>query len=229
MRTDFYIPIYKGRASFLDNNTIKLVGKRKKLSAMSFVIATGSSPYHPPGVDFSHERVFDSDTILNMDCSPRKVTIMGAGVIGCEYASIFGGLGCKVELINPASGLLTFLDTEIADALSYHLRNLGVRSRHNEEFEKMECSDDRIVTYLKSGKKIRSDIVLTTNSRHQISVNRQYQTSVEIFMLRVMLLVGPYSQVQPMIRGGLRAMRLRRQKSVITLSRLQREFIRFRR
>jgi hypothetical protein len=143
---------------------------------------------------------------------------------------------------------LTFLDTEIADALSYHLRNLGVRSRHNEEFEKMECSDDRIVTYLKSGKKIRSDIVLwangrsgniknlglyviglTTNSRHQISVNRQYQTSVEIFMLRVMLLVGPYSQVQPMIRGGLRAMRLRRQKSVITLSRLQREFIRFRR
>jgi len=93
---------------------------------------------------------------------------------------------------------LTFLDTEIADALSYHLRNLGVRSRHNEEFEKMECSDDRIVTYLKSGKKIRSDIVLwangrsgntknlgldviglTTNSRHQISVNKQYQTSVE--------------------------------------------------
>jgi len=202
MRTDFYdrnhIPIYKGRASFLDNNTIKLVGKRKKLSAMSFVIATGSSPYHPPGVDFSHERVFDSDTILNMDYSPRKVTVMGAGVIGCEYASIFGGLGCKVELINPASGLLTFLDTEIADALSYHLRNLGVRSRHNEEFEKMEYSDDRIVTYLKSGKKIRSDIVLwangrsgntknlgldviglTTNSRHQISVNKQYQTSVE--------------------------------------------------
>jgi NAD(P) transhydrogenase len=201
MRTDFYdrnhIPIYKGRASFLDNNTIKLVGKRKKLSAMSFVIATGSSPYHPPGVDFSHDRVFDSDTILNMDYSPRKVTVMGAGVIGCEYASIFGGLGCKVELINPASGLLTFLDTEIADALSYHLRNLGVRSRHNEEFEKMECSDDRIVTYLKSGKKIRSDIVLwangrsgntknlgldviglTTNSRGQISVNRQYQTSV---------------------------------------------------
>ena len=169
MRTDFYdrnhIPIFKGRASFLDKNTVKLAGKRKKLSATSFIIATGSSPYHPPGVDFSHDRVFDSDTILNMDYSPRKVTIMGAGVIGCEYASIFGGLGCKVELINPASGLLIFLDTEIADALSYHLRNLGVRSRHNEEFEKMECSDDHIVTYLKSGKKIRSDIVLWANGR----------------------------------------------------------------
>jgi len=202
MRTDFYdrnhIPIFKGRASFLDKNTIKLVGKRKKLSAAHFVIATGSSPYHPPGVDFSHPRVFDSDTILGMDYSPRKVTVMGAGVIGCEYASIFGGLGCKVELINPASGLLTFLDAEISDALSYHLRNLGVRSRHNEEFEKMEYFDDHIVTYLKSGKKIRSDIVLwangrsgntkslglnviglDTNSRQQISVNNKYQTSVK--------------------------------------------------
>ncbi len=202
MRTDFYdrnrIPIYKGRASFLDKHTIKLVGKRKKLSANYFIIATGSSPYHPPGVDFSHPRVFDSDTILDMDFSPRKVTVMGAGVIGCEYASIFGGLGCKVELINPSSGLLTFLDNEISDALSYHLRNLGVRSRHNEEFQKMECFDDHIVTYLKSGKKIRSDAILwangrsgntknlglnliglETNSRQQLAVNDKYQTSVK--------------------------------------------------
>lgn len=202
MRTDFYdrnrIPIYKGRASFLDKNTIKLVGKRKKMSADHFIVATGSSPYHPPGVDFSHPRVFDSDTILSMGISPRKVTVMGAGVIGCEYASIFGGLGCKVELINPSSGLLSFLDTEISDALSYHLRNLGVRSRHNEEFERMEYFDDHIVTYLKSGKKIRSDIVLwangrsgntknlglnllglDTNSRQQISVNNKYQTAIK--------------------------------------------------
>ena len=202
MRTDFYdrnhIPIFKGRASFLNKHTIKLVGKRKKLSAEYFVIATGSSPYHPPGVDFTHPCVFDSDSILDLDHSPRKVTVIGAGVIGCEYASIFGGLGCKVELINPASGLLTFLDTEIADALSYHLRNLGVRSRHNEEFEKMEYHDDHIVTYLQSGKKIRSDIVLwangrsgntanlglkqiglETNTRQQISVDDSYRTSVK--------------------------------------------------
>ncbi len=202
MRTDFYernqIPIYKGRACFLDKNTIKLVGKRKKLSAKYFVIATGSRPYHPPEVDFNHPCVFDSDTILNLDHSPRKVTVIGAGVIGCEYASIFGGLGFKVELINPAAGLLTFLDTEISDALSYHLRNLGVRSRHNEEFKKMEYHDDHIVTYLQSGKKIRSDIVLwangrsgntqnlglkqiglTTNSRQQLSVNNKYQTAVK--------------------------------------------------
>ena len=202
MRTDFYernqIPIYKGKACFIDKKSIKLIGKRKKLSAHYFIIATGTSPYHPPGVDFTHPCVFDSDTILSLDHSPRKVTVIGAGVIGCEYASIFGGLGSKVELINPSAGLLNFLDTEISDALSYHLRNLGVRSRHNEEFQKMEYYDDHVVTYLQSGKKIRSDIVLWangrsgntknlglkqiglgTNSRQQIAVNKKYRSSVK--------------------------------------------------
>lgn len=202
MRTDFYernrIPVIKGRAAFLDKKTIKLIGKRQKLSADYFIIATGSRPYHPPQVDFEHPRVFDSDTILDMDFTPRKVTVIGAGVIGCEYASIFGGLGCKVELINPAASLLSFLDTEISDALAYHLRNLGVRSRHNEEFEAMEYHKDYVVTYLQSGKKIKSDIVLwangrtgntqdldlkqvgiKTNSRGQITVNEKYRSSAK--------------------------------------------------
>ena len=202
MRTDFYernrIPVIKGRASFLDKYTIKLIGKRKKLSADYFIIATGSSPYHPPKVDFSHPLVFDSDTILDLDHSPRKVTVIGAGVIGCEYASIFGGLGSKVELINPAASLLTFLDNEISDALSYHLRNVGVRSRHNEEYSRIEYHDNYVVTYLQSGKKIKSDILLwangrtgntadlglkslgiSTDTRGQIRVNKQYQTRVK--------------------------------------------------
>jgi NAD(P) transhydrogenase len=202
MRTDFYernrIPIFKGKASFLDKNTIKLIGKRKKLTARYFIIATGSKPYHPPEVDFSHPLMFDSDSILRLDHSPRKVTIIGAGVIGCEYASIFGGLGSKVELINPSPSLLTFLDTEISDALSYHLLNMGVRSRHNEEFEQIEYHDKHIVTYLQSGKKIKSDIVLwangrtgntaelglkglgiPTDTRGQIKINKNYQTPVK--------------------------------------------------
>lgn len=202
MRTDFYernaIPMFYGTASFIDKHTLKLLGKRKKLSANNFIVATGSKPYRPPSVDFDHPRMFDSDTILKLKHSPRKVTVIGAGVIGCEYASIFGGLGAKVELINPSSSLLNFLDTEISDALSYHLRNTGVRSRHNEEFEHIEYHDDHIVTYLQSGKKIRSDIVLwangrsgntpglglkelgiETNSRGQIPVNESYQTKVK--------------------------------------------------
>ena len=202
MRSDFYerntVPVFQGRASFLDKHTIKIIGKRKKLSADYFVIATGSRPYHPPDVDFDHPRMFDSDTILSLDHSPRKVTVIGAGVIGCEYASIFGGLGSKVELINPNASLLTFLDTEISDALAYHLRNAGVRSRHNEEYSHIEYHDDHIITYLQSGKKIKSDIVLwangrtgntqgmgldalglKTNSRGQLSVNERYQTKVK--------------------------------------------------
>ncbi len=202
MRSDFYernqVPVFKGRASFLDKHTIKLVGKRKKLTARYFVIATGSHPYHPPNVNFDHPLVFDSDTILSLDHMPRKVTVIGAGVIGCEYASIFGGLGCKVELINPAASLLTFLDTEISDALAYHLRNVGVRSRHNEEYRKVEYHKDHIVTYLQSGKKIRSDILFWANgrtgntrnmglnniglkadSRGQLNVNGRYQTRVK--------------------------------------------------
>lgn len=202
MRTDFYdrnhVPVIQGRAEFLDKHTIKLVGKRKKLTADYFVIATGSRPYRPPDVDFNHPLIFDSDTILDLDFSPRKVTIIGAGVIGCEYASIFGGLGYKVELINPNESLLAFLDTEISDALAYHLRNLGVRSRHNERYEKIEYHDDYIVTYLQSGKKIKSDIVLwangrtgntqnmgldkiglTANGRGQLAVNKHYQTKVK--------------------------------------------------
>jgi NAD(P) transhydrogenase len=135
---------------------------------------------------------------LQMTWSPKKVTVIGAGVIGCEYASIFAGLGAKVELINPADTLLSFLDWEISDALSYHLRNAGVRSRHNEDYERLEYFDTHVVTHLKSGKRIKSDIILwangrsgnteslglealgiATNSRGQITVNEQYQTTVD--------------------------------------------------
>lgn len=192
------VEIIQGRATFLDPNTIKLSSNGGTLKADHFIIATGSRPYHPDNVDFNHPRMFDSDSILKLDHSPKKVTVIGAGVIGCEYASIFGGLGCKVELINPAQTLLSFLDWEISDALSYHLRDVGVRSRHNEEYQSIEYTDDYIITNLISGKRIKSDIVLWANgrtgnsdgmglqelgihlnARGHIEVNERYQTSVE--------------------------------------------------
>ncbi len=203
LRTDFYqrnqVQILDGVASFIDANTIELAaGKEKtKLQADHFIIATGSRPYRPENVDFNHPLVFDSDTILQLGHSPRKVTIIGAGVIGCEYASIFGGLGNKVELINPADSLLSFLDTEISESLSYHLRNVNVRCRHNEHFEQVEYHDDHVVAHLQSGKKIKSDILLwangrtgntdklnldalglKANKRGQLEVNDHYQTTV---------------------------------------------------
>lgn len=201
LRSAYYekngIEIVHGQASFVDQHTVRLGTRGPLLSAEHFIIATGSRPYRPDTVDFTHPRIFDSDTILQLDHSPRKVTVIGAGVIGCEYASIFGGLGAKVELINPADTLLSFLDWEISDALSYHLRNAGVRSRHNEEYDKLEYFDTHVVTHLKSGKRIKSDIVLwangrtgntdqlnlqaiglTPNSRGQLEVDSRYRTSV---------------------------------------------------
>lgn len=203
LRNDFYqrnfVPVFEGIGSFVDSNTVQVVqGKSKtKLHADYFMVSTGARPWHPANVDFSHKRVFDSDSILDLKISPRKVTIIGAGVIGCEYASIFGGLGCKVELINPAASLLSFLDNEISEALGYHLRNMSVRCRHQEHFSSLEYHDDHVITYLESGKKIKSDILLwangrtgntdklnlsavglKANSRGQLEVNDHYQTSV---------------------------------------------------
>ena len=203
-RSDAYdrnnVPIFKGTAHFLDDRHIQVeAGKSKtKLEADKFIIATGSRPYRPDDVDFDHPLVFDSDTILQLEHHPKKVTIIGAGVIGCEYASIFAGMKMKVEMINPAESLLSFLDTEITDALSYHLQNMGVRCRHQEHFSKLEYHDDHVVTYLESGKKIKSDILLWANgrtgntdklglenvglkadSRGRLKVNKQYQTAVE--------------------------------------------------
>lgn len=194
------VPIFCGSARFVDAHTIEILrehGAPTRLNAEHFVIATGSRPYHPPELDFSHPRVVDSDTVLRYDKSPFAVTIFGAGVIGCEYASIFLGLGCKVTLVNTQDRLLSFLDDEIAEALSYHLHEQGCVIRHNEEFAGLENRDNDQLLLLKSGRRIKSDLLLwangrtgntdgmnleaiglTPNSRGQLAVNAHFQTVV---------------------------------------------------
>lgn len=195
------IDVFHGRAYVQDKNTVLVFsddGLKESILCKQIVIATGSRPYHPQGLDFDHPRVFDSDKILDLDYSVHKVIIYGAGVIGCEYASIFIGLGMKVDLINTQPKLLSYLDDEISDALSYHLREQGVLIRHNEQIDHLETSDDHVVLYMQSGKKIKADAILwcngrsgntdglglenvgiTPNSRGQLTVNEQYQTEVE--------------------------------------------------
>ncbi|HYQ39651.1 MAG TPA: Si-specific NAD(P)(+) transhydrogenase [Pseudomonas sp.] len=203
-RTGYYarnrIDVFFGTASFADANTIEVVGSNgvvEKLVTKQVVIATGSRPYRPADVDFSHPRIYDSDTILTLSHTPRRMIIYGAGVIGCEYASIFSGLGVLVDLIDNRDQLLSFLDDEISDALSYHLRNNNVLIRHNEEYERIEGQDHGVVLHLKSGKKIKADALLwcngrtgntdklslenvgiEANSRGQIAVDKHYRTSV---------------------------------------------------
>ena len=172
MRTAFYdrndVPIVRGQACFVDPHTIEAVeadGSRSVVRGKYVVVTTGARPYRPAGIDFSHPRIFDSDTILGVDFHFKSITVFGAGVIGCEYASMFRNLEIKVNLVNNRDRLLEFLDEEIVDALSYHLRERGVIIRHREEFDRVETVDDGVVIHLKSGKQLKTDILLWAQGR----------------------------------------------------------------
>ncbi len=205
LRSGFYnrnqVEHFCGEASFVDANTIQVLrsdGTVDTITAKQVVIATGSRPYHPDNVDFSHPRVYDSDSILSLGHSPRHIIIYGAGVIGSEYASIFRGLGVKVDLINTRDRLLSFLDAEMSDSLSYHLWNNGVVIRHGEQIERVETNKDSVIVHLESGKKMRADCLLFANGRTgntadlklenaglkadgrgQLKVSDSYQTEVD--------------------------------------------------
>ena len=167
LRQKFYerndVEILHGEARFLDRQRIIVNGE--EIKAEYFVIATGSRPYRPAEVNFDHPLIFDSDTILSLDRQVHSITIYGAGVVGCEYASMFRNLDWKINLVNNRARLLDFLDDEISDALSYHMRERGVVIRHNETFEEIEASDDSVVLRLKSGKEIKSDVLLWAAGR----------------------------------------------------------------
>ncbi len=204
LREGFYqrnnVTVVPGHARFVEPHTVEVEspGSAKvRLSAQAFVIATGSRPFRPKDVDFTHPRIFDSDTLLSLDRTPPSITVYGAGVVGCEYASMWRNMQVRVQLINTRDKLLSFLDDEIIDALSYHLSENGVRILHNEEYERVEPTDAGVVLHLKSGKKIRSDVLLWANGRSgntenlgleaigirpnhrgQIEVNQHYQTAL---------------------------------------------------
>ena len=172
-REGFYvrnnIEVVEGFASFVDPHTLEVndgSGVLRQLTAEHFVIATGSHPYRPDDVDFSHPRVVDSDTILQLKELPETMTVFGAGVIGSEYASAFRNIGVKVNLVNTRGRLLEYLDDEISNALSYHMADeQGILIRHNEEYERLETSDDAVILHLATGKKIKSELLLWANGR----------------------------------------------------------------
>lgn len=205
MRHRFYtrnrVTVIHGVARFESANQIvvqKQDGGELRLEAEQFIIASGSSPYRPADIDFNHPRIFDSDSILSLQETPWRITIFGAGVIGCEYASILANLDLKVTLVNTRDRLLSFLDAEITDALSYHLRDQGVLILHNEDYESILTTDETVELHCKSGKVVKSDILLwangrtgntkemgleeiglNTNQRGQIEINERFQTSLE--------------------------------------------------
>ncbi|GAB4222618.1 MAG: Si-specific NAD(P)(+) transhydrogenase [Francisella sp.] len=164
------IDVFYGFASFIDKHKIKISrknGSTEIITAKNFIIATGSHPYHPDDIDFSHPRILDSDKLLLInDNNIKSITIYGAGVIGCEYASILGTLDIQINLINTRDKLMSFLDNEIIETLTHHFTvTQNINLIHNETYKSIKAKGDKVITTLNSGRIIESDYVLFSIGR----------------------------------------------------------------
>lgn len=195
------VDMYFGQAQFESPHGLVVEGfhTTTRLSGDKFVIAVGSEPARPSHVPFTPERIIDSDEVLNLRVIPRTMVVVGAGVIGCEYASIFATLGVEVTLIDQRDRLLDFVDREIMDTLAYHMRDENIVLRLGEAVTTVSLDErNRVVTELESGKRVISQTLLFSigrrgatagldlkqaglqaDSRGRLQVNAHYQTAVE--------------------------------------------------
>ena len=164
-----HVTVLQGTGRFLDPHTIGIASdeekEEKKVTAEKIVIATGTSPARPSTVEFDDKTVIDSDAILHLDKVPETLVVVGAGVIGIEYASMFAALGTKVTVVERRDRMLEFCDLEIVEALKYHLRDLAVTFRFGENVAAVERRPRGALTILESGKKIPADCVMYSAGR----------------------------------------------------------------
>ena len=163
------VELYTGDGRFLDDHTVLIEDERRAgrtaISGRYIVIATGTRPARPPGVQFDERRVLDSDGILNLSFIPASMVVVGAGVIGVEYASIFAALGTKVTLVEKRRSMLDMCDPEIVEALQFHLRDLALTFRFGEEVTAVDVGPAGTVTTLASGKRIAAEAVMYSAGR----------------------------------------------------------------
>ncbi|MGH2522573.1 MAG: FAD-dependent oxidoreductase, partial [Anaerolineales bacterium] len=143
------VKVYWGEASLLDAHTVRVRAQGEAATDFTLegdvlLIATGSSPYHPPGIPFDDRLIYDSDSILRMSHIPKTMAIVGGGVIGSEYACIFTALGVNVTLIDSRERLLSFVDREITGRLQKQLERLGLRFIFNTRVVEIEKHDDHV-------------------------------------------------------------------------------------
>lgn len=196
------ITVVRGEASFIDEHTVQVFAEEalQWVRAEHIVIAVGTVPAPPLGIKGEHPQIITSDQVMNLERLPRSMVVVGAGVIGLEYASMFGSLGVEVTLVDARQRPLEFLDNEIVDELIHQMRNNGVTFRLGETVKEMECSEGKpakAVIYLESGKKLVSDLVLfavgrigatealaleraglEADERGRLKVNERFQTAV---------------------------------------------------
>lgn len=196
------IEVYRGEASFEDAHTIRiegLDGSQSLIRGEVILIATGSYPNWPDDTPKDPRRLYDSDTILHMDHIPKSLAVVGAGVIGCEYATMFRAMGIEVSLVSGQQRLLPFLDHEIGDRLKMQVELLGLRVQTGDSICEVVLDDERYVRLqLKSGELLEVEcalfatgrmgatqglglekIGLTPGPRGHLKVNEHYQTDVE--------------------------------------------------
>ncbi len=164
------VEIVRGRGEVVDANTVRVTradGSSELLNTQYILIATGSSPARAKGVDFTHPAIVDADGILELESMPRSLAIVGAGVIGSEYASIFAELGVAVTLIEPRSTLMRFLDEEIREILKQGMEDVGIRllfGRATSSVEGLQNGQAR--TTLVDGETMDTDCVLWSLGRN---------------------------------------------------------------
>ena len=194
-----HIELIRGQAAFVDPRTITVNGKNgaRTLDGDVVLIATGSKPHRPPEIAFDDVHVFDSDTFLRMDRIPKSLAVIGGGVIGCEYASIFAALGVDVTLVDGRDHLLPFLDGEIAERLRVRLAGIGMKFWFNERPVKVQTTPSGVDLVMKSGKTLQTESALfaagrraavdalslektglAINDRGYISVDANYRTAI---------------------------------------------------
>ncbi len=157
------VEIIHGTATLADRHTVRVAvegGGVRNLSAAVILIATGSAPHHPPEVPFGHPRIHDSDSILQLDHIPRTMAVVGGGVIGIEYASIFTALGVRVTLIEGRERLVPFVEGELAARLERRLAALGMRFLFRTRVQQIVTSPSHVSLTLGNGELVDTDIAL---------------------------------------------------------------------
>lgn len=195
------VDIYFGKGCLEDAHTVHIQGVvEEKIKGKFILVATGSFPFHPDNIPFDQEKVFDSDSILSLKHFPASICILGAGVIGCEYATIFAKLGSEVFLINRTDQILPFIDKEITDALVETMKQSKVNVLFNTSVETVELpkeNENLLKVPLETGQVLHVDAFLfaagrqgnivgmnldklgvQSDNRGNVKVNKDYCTDV---------------------------------------------------
>ncbi len=199
------VEMINAAAAFVDPHAVRLTmvdhSGERTVTAANILVAVGTEATRDPKIPFDGQNIFVSDDILTLKKLPRTMAVVGAGVVGCEYASIFSALGVRVTLVDRARRLLAFVDAEVVEALDYHLRQNRMTLRFGEAVRGIELAqtgtDTRVKIHLASGKEILAEKALysigrtgatgklnleaaglNADERGRLKVNEYYQTEV---------------------------------------------------